>query len=104
MREHLSCDVLVHLFGLLDGLLAIAVGGGALLLGLLGSRRPILLYLVALVCNLDAHLALNTRYAQAKVGVVEHVDGEVDRLGAEVDCEQGEHWESNWKACGEFYQ
>ena len=87
MREHLSCDVLVHLFGLLDGLLTVAVGGGALLLGLLGSRRSILLYLVVLICNLDAHLALNARHAQAEVRVVEHVDSEVDRLGAEVDCE-----------------
>jgi hypothetical protein len=98
------CDVLVHLFGLLDGLFAIAVGGGALLLGLFGSRWSILLYLVALVCHLDAHLAPNTGHAQAEVRVVEHVNSEIDRLGSEVDCEQGEHWESNWKVRGKIYQ
>jgi hypothetical protein len=92
----------VHLFSLFDGLLAIAVGGSALLLGLLGSRRPILLYLVALVCNLDAHLALNTRYTQAEVRVVKHVDSESDGLGSEVDCESSEQLTSTWESVAKF--
>lgn len=94
----LLCGVPVHLFSLFDGLLTITVGGSALLFRLFGCCRPILLYLVALVCNLDAHFALNTRHAQAEVRVVKHVDSELDRLGSEVDCESSEQLKSSWES------
>jgi uncharacterized protein YmfQ (DUF2313 family) len=63
-----------------------------------------LLYLVALVCNLDAHLALNTRYTQAEVRVVKHVDSESDGLGSEVDCESSEQLTSTWESVAKIYQ
>jgi hypothetical protein len=52
---------------------------------LLGGGRIVFLNLVVLVGLLDAHLALNTRHAQAEVRVVKHADGQRDGFRAEVD-------------------
>lgn len=75
----------VHFFGFLDDFLTIAVGGCAFLLGLLRIGRLVFLRFVVLVGGFDAHLTIHAGHAEAEVRVIDHVDGELDGLGAEVD-------------------
>jgi hypothetical protein len=77
----------VHFFSFLDDLLAIAVGSSALLLRLLRGGRLVLLNLVILVGLLHAHLAAGGRTAQTEIRVINHIDGQLHRFGAQVDCD-----------------
>jgi hypothetical protein len=83
-------DLPVHLLGLLDDLLAVAVRSSAFLLCLLGGGGLVFLNLVVLVGLLDAHLAVDTRHTQTEIGIIKHVDGQLDRFRAEVDYNQSE--------------
>jgi hypothetical protein len=78
-------NIPIHLFSLLDDLLAVTVRSSAFLLGLLRGGRIVFLDFVVLVGLLDAHLAINTRHAQAEVRVIKHADGQLNGFRAKVD-------------------
>ena len=75
----------VHLFSFLDDFLAVTVGSRAFFLCLLRGGRLVFLDLVVLVGLFDAHLAIDARHAQSEVGVIKHIDGQLDRFRSEVD-------------------
>ena len=76
---------LVHLLSLLDDLLAIAISGSTLRLGLVTLQRFGLLTLEACIGFSNTHRPGGDLLAESEVGLVEHVDGELHGLVAEVD-------------------
>jgi len=75
----------IHLLSFLDDLLTVTVRSSAFLLRLLGGGGLIFLNFVVLIGLLDAHLAVDTRHTQSEIGVIEHINGQLDRFRAEVD-------------------
>lgn len=78
---------------LLDDLLAVAIRIGAFCLRLIGRQRLLFLLFEALVGLLDTHRPGDDLLPKAEVGLVKHVDGELNGLGAEV------HWRCDLVSC-----